>query len=245
LDLFSIFISLNRRGQVKLCLILTVCIGFVTGAMASQGGVRDDNCLKCHTQATGRAGEVVEIHRSSIHGRGGVRCDSCHGGDPAQTVESRAHEQKFTGKPDRAATLVMCGNCHQQQLAQFTTSRHFPEARGLPRIDCADCHGAHSIGNPPDGFGFSQFCASCHGLEYLPALPQPFQDLLALSDELTNDLKRLRATGVTPPDEVTRRELRRLTAEIVHPADRDGGLRRIPQILSRGEKLREEIKKLR
>jgi hypothetical protein len=145
--------------------------------------------------------------------------------------------------PDARATLSMCGSCHHHELAQFKTSRHFPERRGVPRIDCAECHGAHSIGNPPEGFAFSQFCAGCHGLEYLPALPQPFQDLLALTDELRDGLNRLSTKGGGPTEEIVRqrKEIRRMTAEIVHPTDRDGGLKRIPQILLQGEKLKQQI----
>src|SRR5262247_1896782 len=65
-----------------------------------------DNCVNCHTQSTGRAAEVVGIHQASSHGRAGVGCDDCHGGDPAQTEKAKAHSTNFTGKPDRNATLT-------------------------------------------------------------------------------------------------------------------------------------------
>jgi hypothetical protein len=138
----------------------------------------------------------------------------------------------------------MCGNCHQQQLTQFKSGRHFPERRGIPRIDCAECHGAHSIGNPPEGFVLVQYCAGCHGLEYLPALPQPFIDLLTLSDELRDAVNRRPLKDRKLSDEFInrRKEIRRLTAEIIHPTDRDGGLKRIPQILLEGEKLKQQTR---
>jgi hypothetical protein len=80
----------------------------------------------------------------------------------------------------------------------------------------------------------------------LPALPKPFQDLLALSDELREGIQRLEANGHQPTDEILRerREIRRLTAEIIHPTDREGGLIRIPQLLLKGEKLKQQIGKL-
>src|SRR5262245_52421121 len=84
---------------VCLCLFcLLACLRF-TGAFASsinssnisshisfntssgRASVGDDeNCVKCHTQSTGRASEVVKIHLSSAHGRAGVGCNDCHGG---------------------------------------------------------------------------------------------------------------------------------------------------------------------
>jgi hypothetical protein len=139
----------------------------------------------------------------------------------------------------------MCGACHQPQLAQFKTGKHFPEKQGIPRLDCAECHGAHAVGNQPETFSFGQFCVSCHGLEYLPPLPQQFQDLLNLSDDLRDAFNRLAAKGREPSDEAIkqRKEIRRLTAEIVHRTDSPGGIERIPMILTQGEKLKQEIRK--
>ncbi len=203
-----------------------------------------DNCVKCHTQSTGRAAEVVGIHKSSAHGRAGVGCDDCHGGDTAQTEKAKAHSINFTSKPDRRATLAICGACHEPQLAQFKTGKHFPEKQGSPRIDCAECHGAHSIGNPPETFSLGQFCAGCHGLEYLPPLPQEFQDLINLSEDLRGEFNRSKIKGRKLSEEAInkRNEIRRLTAEIIHPTDLNGGLTRIPQILSQGEVLKRQIK---
>jgi hypothetical protein len=205
----------------------------------------DENCVKCHSQSTGRAAEVVGIHQSSAHGRAGVGCDDCHGGDPAQTEKAKAHSTNFTAKPDRIATLAVCGACHDPQLAQFKTGKHFPVKQGIPRLDCADCHGAHSVGNPPETFSLGQFCAGCHGLEYLPPLPQQFQDLLNLSDDLRDEFNRSKAKGHNPSDEAVKRrkEIRRLTAELIHPTDLAGAVDRAKMILTQGERLKQEIKR--
>jgi len=243
-------VKANRLRAVKLacfcfsCLLLTDAFtsSFTSSGRASADA--DDNCVKCHAQSTGRAAEVVGIHQASSHGRAGVGCGDCHGGDPAQTEKAKAHSTSLIGKPDRNATLMMCGACHNPQLAQFKTSKHFPEKQGAPRLDCAECHGAHGIGNQPETFSIGQFCASCHGLEYLPALPQQFQDLLTLTDDLRDTGARLAAKGRKLSEEAIkqRKEIRRLTAEIIHPTDLKGGATRIPQILSQGEKLKQQIK---
>jgi hypothetical protein len=230
---------------VKLAITCLFCLLFAS-ASAKRVSINDENnCVKCHQQATGRALEVVEIHLASAHGKIGVGCDDCHGGDAAQTDKAKAHSTNFTGKPDRNATLTMCGACHQPQLAQFKTGKHFPEKQGIPRLDCAECHGAHAVGNPPETFSFGQFCVGCHGLEYLPPLPQQFQDLLNLSDDLRDGFNRLAAKGRKPSDEAIkqRKELRHQTAEIIHPTDVKDGLTRIPRILSQGEELKQQIRK--
>jgi hypothetical protein len=236
----------DHRFQVKLFFLGLICSSFLIFESTSPSGslkADSDNCVKCHTQATGRAAEVVGIHRASTHGKANISCNGCHGGNSEQTDKLKAHTGRFIGKPERTALLMMCGNCHERQLDQFKTSRHFPESSGVPRLDCADCHGAHSIGNPPESFSFAQYCASCHGLEYLPVLAQPLQDLVALTDELTDKMRRYSAKSGSPSADFIRqrKEIRRLTAEIIHPTGQGSGIEGIGRILSEGEKLKREI----
>jgi hypothetical protein len=240
-------IKADHRKAAKLYVLLSLCALFAGASSVSTRHSQSErhNCVKCHAQSTGRRSEVVKLHQASTHGKAGVACSDCHGGDPAQTDKTKAHAASFIGKPDRNATLTVCGNCHDPQLAQFKTGKHFPEKQGIPRLDCAECHGAHSVGNPSGSFSFGQVCVSCHGLEYLPPLPQQFQDLLNLADDLRDEMKTLVSKGRRPSAEVIkqRREIRRLTAELVHPTDRAGGIERIPPILSQGERLKQEIRR--
>ncbi len=235
----------SYRKTAKLAIFLSLCALFVGASSVSirhsQSG--ESNCIKCHRQSTGRASEVVKIHLASTHGKSGAGCGDCHGGNPSQEDKTEAHSANFIGKPDRPATLAMCGDCHQPQLAQFKSGRHFPEKHGMPRLDCSECHGAHSIGNPPESFSLAQFCVSCHGLEYLPPLPQEFQELLNLADDLHADMRNLRSKGRQPSDEMIKRrkEIRGQIADIVHPTDRASGLERIPRILSQGERLKQQF----
>jgi Cytochrome c3 len=236
----------DHRFRFKLFLLGLFCSIFLTFESTSPSGISkadSGNCVKCHIQATGRAAEVVGIHRASTHNKAGISCNGCHGGDPEQIDKLKAHTGKFIGKPERRTLLMMCGNCHERQLDQFKTSRHFPESSGVPRLDCADCHGAHSIGNPPESFSFAQYCASCHGLEYLPALAQPLQALVTLTDELNDKARRVSTNGRNLSDDFIkqRKEIRRLTAEIIHPTGHGSGFDGIGRILSDGEKLKREI----
>lgn len=248
-------VKTDYRIKLKLCLFSVFCLMFPTYESASPFGdskAEPDNCIKCHIQSTGRAAEVVAIHRASTHGKVNISCNGCHGGDLEQADKVKAHSGNFLGKPERSALLMMCGNCHERQLDQFKASRHFPESSGVPRLDCADCHGVHSIGNPPESFSFGQYCASCHGLEYLPALAQPFQDLLTLTDQLNDRMKKYSAknsgnAGKSDDFIKQRKEIRRLTAEIIHPTGHStgqgSGIEGIGKILSDGEKLKRALTK--
>jgi hypothetical protein len=101
----------------------------------------------------------------------------------------------------------------------------------------------HSIGNTPESFTFAQYCAGCHGLEYLPALAQPLQDLVVLIDELNDTARRISAKGGKLSDDLIkkRKEIRRNTAEIIHPTS--NGSVGIDKILLEGEKIKREVLK--
>jgi hypothetical protein len=209
---------------------------------ASVTAQNDDNCVACHRQQKDNAGQVVTIFQTSTHGRAGIGCDRCHGGDSSQTEKAKAHAGHFIAKPDTAATLEMCGRCHRQPLEFFKGSRHVAARPNAPRLDCVECHGVHAIGAYSDSFRWTQFCAGCHGLEYLPALPRPFQEMLALADDLSNRLHRLDEKGGAKPELIERRkEIRHMISELVHQTDTKGGVERIPRILELGETLRQQI----
>lgn len=133
----------------------------------------------------------------------------------------------------------MCGTCHTSQLAVFKASRHYVTAKAVPRVDCAQCHGAHTVGGQASTFSISYFCAGCHGLEYLPALPRDLRDVLDQSDKIREALRSMEQSGKRPSDEAVglRRDVRRLTADVVHATDLEGGVTKIPEIRKLGATL--------
>lgn len=227
------------RKRLKYGVLFLPFLAFAGLGSSHSYQIPNDNCVECHSRSTGRAAEVVGLHRQSTHGKASISCQACHGGNADASEKQKAHSGQFVGKPDANGTLAMCGNCHQQPLDQFKSSRHFQAPKGQPRLDCAECHGAHSIGNPPETFSFSQYCAGCHGLEYLPALPGPFEQVLAMTDEVRDRLAALRFKGKPIDKEVEskRADMRRRIADIVHPTDLKGGLERIPALLRQGEEI--------
>jgi cytochrome c3-like protein len=220
----------------------------LTGARLFDTDVRvaahvEDNCIACHSRQKDRAGEVVSIYKTSTHGRMNIGCDGCHGGHPSQTEKAKAHAGHFIARPDTNATLEMCGNCHRQPLEFFRASRHFVAKPNVKRLDCVECHGVHGIGAASESFRWAQFCAGCHGLEYLPPLPRPFQEMLTLADDLGDGLHRLEAKGRAPGVDLTsrRKEIRHMISELVHKTDARSGAERIPRVLELGATLKQQI----
>ena len=220
----------------------TVGIGFFDNSIAASAqGV--SSCIDCHSRQKDKSGQVVTIFQTSVHKSSGVGCDGCHGGDSSQADKAKAHSGSFIAKADTAATLEMCGQCHRQPLEFFRASRHVAARPNAPRLDCAECHGVHAIGAASESFRWPQFCAGCHGLEYLPQLSRPFQQMLSLADDLNDGLHRLAAKGRTPSKELIdrRKEIRHEISVIVHQTDTKGGLERIPQIMDLGASLKKQI----
>jgi hypothetical protein len=203
-----------------------------------------DGCIDCHVRLKDKAGQIVSIYQTSTHRRESVGCDGCHGGDSSQSDESKAHARHFITRPDASATVQMCGTCHRQPLEFFKNSRHVAARPNAARLDCVECHGVHSIGAASDSFRWPQFCAGCHGLEYLPQLPRPFQEMLSLADDLREGIHRLDVNGRAPAKELIerRKEIRHMISELVHKTDAKSGAERIPHILELGARLKEQLK---
>lgn len=231
--------TLNPRNLSSIVTLLWLCValwGFVSEP-SNASAQNADNCVSCHSRD-----EIVTIYRTSSHGTTGISCDGCHGGDSSQSDKRKAHGGTFVGKPDTAATLEMCGKCHRQPLEFFKSSRHLAARPNAARLDCVECHGVHAIGSASDSFRWPQFCAGCHGLEYLPQLPKPFRDMLGLADDLREGVHRLESKGRATPELIGgRKEIRHMISELVHKTDDRAGLERVSGILELGDKLKKQM----
>jgi hypothetical protein len=199
-----------------------------------------DGCASCHQ--TGNAA-VFALFARSTHGQAGKSCSSCHGGDQSATDKQTAHSAGFVGKPTAPEQLRMCGNCHRAQLVAFRGSRHAAGAQPGQRPDCVQCHGAHGVGVRPADFSLPYYCSGCHGLEYLPALPKQWQDMLSVSDDIRNGIRGLEESGRHPSVEVTgsASEIRKQIAEVVHSTNLRGGIDRSGDIVKQGEAVKRAV----
>jgi mono/diheme cytochrome c family protein len=236
------------RRRIQLIATLTVIAAFAalnaTGRAAAKvsqdkaagPAQQTDSCGACHQK---NGDQAVGLFARSTHARAAITCNRCHGGDPFATEKEAAHSGRFVGKPTSNDTVAMCGSCHRAQLAAFKSSKHFPERRGVARVDCAGCHGAHTVGAQSENFSFAYYCSGCHGLEYLPELPGDLLKMLAVADESRRIARAREAAGPTPSDEVTskRKEIRRLIGEIVHPTNFQAGHDKVVEIVRLGDEL--------
>ena len=227
----------HRNLQAISIVVFACALTGVYCAAASRVGQSVNKCVACHKNN----GEEAMLYADSIHAAKGISCSRCHGGNASASEKEAGHSGQFVGKPDSAQTIRTCGSCHTAELTLFKTSRHFPEKKGTARLDCVQCHGAHTTGSPSRNFSFAYFCSGCHGLEYLPELNRPFQKMLEVADAQNDAVNAMRKSGSTPDAEAVslRQQTRKLVGEIVHGTDYEGGREKIPQIL----KLNEEFKK--
>ncbi len=149
--------SMRLRWFREVC--FTIAVGLVaccaSDAAAQDGG---KSCKSCHAGEAGKFGQSV--HTS-------LQCQDCHGGNESypDSVSSGAsgafdHGSSFRGRPTRAKTPDLCGNCHADvermnpygirtdQLARYWTSVHGKVLSGRhdDRVAvCTDCHGVHEI----------------------------------------------------------------------------------------------------
>ena len=144
-----------------------------------------NQCLECHRVVNKEQAAISAAWEESIHGKGGVTCADCHGGDPTSDRMGIAMDrtQGFIGKPSRDQTVGLCGSCHADpermrsynlptdQYAKYWTSVHgqrLLEAQDTQVAICVDCHGSHDIKKASDPtspvapLNVPELCASCH-----------------------------------------------------------------------------------
>lgn len=192
---------MSRRIRYSLtALAISVLVPWIaTGQEAPKGSngkqaVRS-SCVTCHSDPDMFEPEdikMVEAVAKGVHGKVGLSCQDCHGGNPdpavADDMDAAMDENfapnPFRGAPDRTAIPEFCGNCHANaeymkkfkpdlrvdQLQEYRTSQHGKLlAQGDTKVaTCVDCHGVHGILAPssPDSPVYAtqvaKTCAKCH-----------------------------------------------------------------------------------
>lgn len=109
-------------------------------------------CLRCH------AGTLASSHwKTTAHAKAGLACVTCHQIHPdseptlaakglkkgsANDTKAPIYNAKFEPRALlMASELVVCGQCHGPQAAEFRLATHHPVPEG--RMECSDCHATH------------------------------------------------------------------------------------------------------
>ena len=164
---------------MRLAAVLALAIGLAAGRAGA------DSCVDCHKDLPEPLGPPVGGMKTDVHGKVGLSCAACHGGDPNDPDLTAMDARKgFVGKPTAERIPGFCGRCHADenlvrrfnpqlptdQLAQYGTSVHGRRlAEGDTKVaTCVSCHGVHGIlpvkdaRSPVYPSNVANTCARCH-----------------------------------------------------------------------------------
>jgi hypothetical protein len=187
-----------RLGMVALAVgtvLPTAARSQAAPAATSKEEAVQSSCVTCHSDPdmfSAQGIKKVEAVHNGAHGKVGLSCQDCHGGNPdpatADDMDAAMDEDyapnPFRGAPNRAEIPEFCGRCHADasymkrykpelrvdQLQEYKTSQHGKLlAQGDVKVaTCVDCHGVHGILAPsnPDSPVYpthvAETCANCH-----------------------------------------------------------------------------------
>ena len=146
--------------------LLAMTLGI--GVAAAQSTV--SRCADCHFANPGSASLWhLSDWENSAHGRKGVGCEGCHGGDQTTFESLPAHRgilksTQFGSPMHRMNIPKTCGTCHPGPFRAFQQSKHYELLREGNRDvpTCTTCHGnAGAYLLSPKAL--SAECFRCHG----------------------------------------------------------------------------------
>jgi hypothetical protein len=130
-------------------------------------------CVSCHAAGSDPIplGHAFYEWRYSAHGREGVGCEKCHGGDPTAETAEAAHQGVLPATdpaswvhPTRLAKT--CGACHENESAAYAASVHARQVAERGRgATCLTCHGAMGA-SLPSPVELETRCSTCHESPY-------------------------------------------------------------------------------
>jgi len=135
-----------------------------------------NTCVECHSR-----GETVGAFPSwaqdfflhwygAVHGKAGVTCDDCHGGNPAADKKKASHVGVFKSKNPRSMVYYKnlpktCGTCHKDVAGQFSASHH---SKNLVKENlapsCTTCHGFEMEIEAVNPLQLAGRCSLCHAV---------------------------------------------------------------------------------
>lgn len=156
----------------------------------------NNSCIGCHKNLPHGVytGHKFSDYTGSVHDRSGVRCEACHGGNPARTDKASAHIGVYKSVDPKSLIYFKnlpqtCGKCHGEELINFSRSKHYAELKMSGRgPTCVTCHGSMAtfILNSNQ---IKEFCTICHNRQkgILPDVPGNVENVLSLM-EITDTL---------------------------------------------------------
>jgi len=124
---------MKRLSATLLGYVSAVLLGLLTAGPQSVTAAEEENfCIICHGEADIWDKETLRFHVTEkhfgedMHWELGLRCEDCHGGDPAEPDFRRAHavDADFRTIKSPADVAGFCGRCHSdnQYMRQYEPS---------------------------------------------------------------------------------------------------------------------------
>ena len=199
--------SARRAVSSRFRNIRPFAVALATLTVAAWAGAAHaaDQCIACHAKLERlELSAPVAASSADVHGKAGVTCSQCHGGDATATKGSLAHGIGFVARPEGEAVAAMCGGCHRPERDNWEKSPHALAADAQRRPSCVTCHGSHEVKPASADLIAEPLCTSCHSIaqprRIWRALNETEQSIAALDAELDGVpnlaglAERLRAT---------------------------------------------------
>jgi predicted CXXCH cytochrome family protein len=179
-----------RKHTALLALVLAGIVFFlmtdVPAWAQATTSAQPDSCVKCHAEIGDELAAPIAQVQNDVHGRRGLSCASCHGGNPKDDDHDRSMDpaKGFIGTPSPRQVQSFCGKCHSNaevmkqynpairvdQEAEYVTSVHGKlVARGDQKAaTCISCHGHHGVkavkdsSSPVFATQVAETCGRCH-----------------------------------------------------------------------------------
>lgn len=151
---------------------LALCGGVLLSTQSVAAQPSSSRCADCHyAQADAPAQDHLYDWDRSAHGRSGVGCESCHGGnselfEPMLAHRGILHSANKKSPVHRSNLPATCGKCHAGPFVAFQDSRHYQLLKSGNELGptCSTCHDAVA-GRLLSATALEKQCASCHGAQ--------------------------------------------------------------------------------
>ncbi|MDJ0881109.1 MAG: hypothetical protein QNJ56_05615 [Gammaproteobacteria bacterium] len=109
--------TLAKLSWSRVFLILISSCLFLSGSVFAASKKWDDNkgCMSCH-EGIERISDVKKMKN--------LTCVDCHKGDGDAKTEEAGHKGMYANPSDLRVVNETCGECHEEEVAQVTTSMH-------------------------------------------------------------------------------------------------------------------------
>ncbi len=154
--------------------------------------------IVCHEDKLNKTtASTYALWSISTHALFDVTCEKCHGGNASAVSKQEAHVGLSNISIARANTPETCGKCHQAELGEFKSSKHFMKLESGeegPAPACITCHQAHSV-RVLTASEIEDFCSNCHnnitGID--PTVPKKAENALSSVGDLRAEISKARS----------------------------------------------------